>query len=117
MENRGWILLCAVLIPVLAVKVVAAPQGTDLDSARSVYNNKMALIGVLRESARERAVVEGDLQTLCLILGIGIDVTDRHLSQAPYDPALQTRRSQMASDLETCRKGLEASVSGTNQSR
>lgn len=75
---------------------------------RRIYNNKMALIGILRESARQRAMAEGDLQTLCLILGIGLDVTDRYLDQVPGNAALNTRRRLMVKDLETCRRGLEA---------
>ncbi len=76
------------------------------DPERSTYNNKMALIGVLRESARQRAVASGDLQTLCLILGIGVDVTDQYLQALDADPALQERHQVMKADLDTCLVGL-----------
>jgi len=119
MDQRRCMPVVAVLIAALAaeVKVEAAPQGAEIDQARLIYNNKMALIGVLRESARQRAWAEGDFQTLCLILGIGIDVTDRYLAQRDQDDALTKRRNLMASDLKTCRKGLEAGSNRPDQPR
>ena len=104
------------VVMTLPSPVAAAPQGTKAQEARQTYNNKMALIGVLRESARQRAVADGDLQTLCLILGIGLDVTDRYLSQAPGNAALQSRRRLMVADLETCLKGLQTGSSSKQSS-
>ena len=92
----------------LPAPLLAAPQANEVEAMRRIYNNKMALIGILQESARQRAMAEGDLQTLCLILGIGLDVTDRYLDQVPGNAALNTRRRLMVKDLETCRRGLEA---------
>ena len=122
MRGRRFLGLFAALSTVSPVVVMAvpasgaaAPQSTEAQEARQTYNNKMALIGVLRESARQRAVADGDLQTLCLILGIGLDVTDRYLSHAQADAALQSRRRLMVSDLETCLKGLQTG-SSTKQS-
>ena len=79
------------------------------DDAQSTYNNKMALIGVLREGARQRAVEVGDLQTLCLILGIGLDVTDRYMDQAVDAGPLRQRRQRMEADLNTCLQGMRSS--------
>ena len=81
-------------------------DGVATKEARRGYKNKMALIGVLREGARQRAVATGDLQTLCLILGIGLDVTDRYLQTSNADTALQQRRQLMRADLKTCRDAL-----------
>ena len=89
-----------------APKVEDKNDGVATTEARRVYNNKMALIGVLREGARQRAVATGDLQTLCLILGIGLDVTDRYLQTSNADTALQQRRQLMRADLKTCRDAL-----------
>jgi len=120
MDARCLIAWAVALIPLSPVGVLAEstvrvaptePSKTDME--RLTYNNKMALIGVLREGARQRAVAEGDLQTLCLVLGIGLDVTERYLAQVPGDEALISRRNLMALDLETCRKGLETDARST----
>ncbi len=114
----------AVAISVLLVSAGAAsaedgaPTRRDgEDAARLTYNNKMALIGVLRDSARRRAVVDGDLQTLCLVLGIGLDVTDRYLEQTAKDGVLTQRRNLMASDLAICRKALDTGISAMQPPR
>jgi len=122
MDARCLIAWAVVFVPLSPVGVLAEPtvrvartEPSKADAGRLTYNNKMALIGVLREGARQRAVAEGDLQTLCLVLGIGLDVTERYLAQVPGNEALISRRNLMALDLETCRKGLEAGTS-SNQS-
>ena len=69
----------------------------------------MTLVGVLREGARQRAVEVGDLQTLCLIQGIGLDVTDRYLDQAADAGGLRQRRQRMQADLNTCQQGMKSS--------
>jgi hypothetical protein len=122
MDARCLIAWAVVFVPLSPVGVLAEPtvrvartEPSKADAERLTYNNKMALIGVLREGARQRAVAEGDLQTLCLVLGIGLDVTERYLAQVPGNEALISRRNLMALDLETCRKGLEAGTS-SNQS-
>lgn len=120
MDARCLIAWAVVFVPLSPVGVLAEPtvrvartEPSKADAERLTYNNKMALIGVLREGARQRAVAEGDLQTLCLVLGIGLDVTERYLAQVPGNEALISRRNLMALDLETCRKGLEAGTSST----
>ena len=113
MDARCLIAWAVALIPLSPVGVLAEPtvlvartEPSKADAERLTYNNKMALIGVLREGARQRAVAEGDLQTLCLILGIGLDVTDRYLQTSNADTALQQRRQLMRADLKTCRDAL-----------
>ena len=120
MDARCLIAWAVALIPLSPVGVLAEStvldartEPSNADAPRLTYNNKMALIGVLREGARQRAVAEGDLQTLCLVLGIGLDVTERYLAQVPANEALISRRNLMALDLETCRKGLEAGTNST----
>lgn len=99
--------LSVVTAPLLAAPKPEAKKGVIAPAElRNIYNNKMALIGVLREGARQRAVASGDLQTLCLILGIGLDVTDRYLQANNADTALQQRRQLMRADLQTCRDAL-----------
>ena len=87
---------------VIATVAVAGPVWGMDPSPRRTYNNKMTLIGVLREGARQRAAVRGDLETLCLILGIGLDVTDRYLTVQKSDQDLLKRRQVMEDDLNTC---------------
>ena len=63
------------------------------ESDRTAYNNKMALLRVLLDGAQHRASASGDVQTLCMLMSIGNDVTcllytspsprDRLLSRMP----------------------------------
>ena len=50
---------------------------------RGTYNNKMALLDFLLESAQQRA--GRDFQTLCLLMGISKDVTERYVESNPED--------------------------------
>ena len=43
----------------------------------------MALLGVLLDGAKERAQDNGDIETLCLLLSIGTDVTANYVKIAP----------------------------------
>ena len=105
MAIRSW----QAVLTSIAITFGLCPSALAADAhARSTYNNKMALIGVLREGARQRAVEAGDLQTLCLILGIGLDVTDRYLVQAGDAGELLQRRQRMQADLNTCLQGLKS---------
>lgn len=106
MAIRSW----QAVLTTVAITFGSIPSALAADdNAQSTYNNKMALIGVLREGARQRAVEVGDLQTLCLILGIGLDVTDRYLDQAVDAGALRQRRQRMQVDLNTCLQGMRNS--------
>lgn len=66
---------------------------------RSNYNNKMALLGVLLEGAKERAQVRGDIETLCLLLSIGKDVTTSYVNVAPNNQQINQRLVEMNNDL------------------
>ena len=50
---------------------------------RSNYNNKMALLGMSLERAKERTQVRDDIEILCLLLSIGKDVTTIYVNVAP----------------------------------
>ena len=67
---------------------------------RGAYNNKMALLGFLLESAQQQA--GSDLQTLCLLMSIGNDVTERYVEANPQDAQIQKRLMAMRQDLRAC---------------
>ena len=70
------------------------------ENERGAYNNKMALLGVLLDSAQQRA--GHDLQTLCLLMSIGNDVTERYVETNPEDAQIQQRLVTMRQDLSAC---------------
>ena len=88
--------LLAGLIAGTTAPVVIAGDVND----RGAYNNKMALLGVLLDSAQLRA--GHDLQTLCLLMSIGNDVTERYVAANPGDAQIQRRLAAMRQDLRTC---------------
>ena len=83
------------------------------DGDRGFYNNKMSLLGVMLEGAQRRAVDSGDLETLCLLISIGNDVTLRYVQQNPGDQQIKRRLADMRRDLSGClnmmRKGSKSS--------
>tara|TARA_E500000081_G_scaffold42083_1_gene45693 strand:- start:78 stop:401 length:324 start_codon:yes stop_codon:yes gene_type:complete len=66
------------------------------------YNNKMALLRVLLDGAQHRASESGDLQTLCMLMSIGNDVTSRYSQLNPEDIEIEGRLSAMQDDLSLC---------------
>ena len=74
---------------------------------RNNYNNKMALLGVLLEGAKERAQERGDVETLCLLLSIGKDVTANYVTTAPNNQQINQRLVAMNHDLNICLSMLE----------
>ena len=74
------------------------------DDDRGAYNNKMTLLGVLLENAQQRA--GRDLQTLCLLMSIGNDVTERYVETNPKDVQIQRRLQTMRQDLSVCLSSL-----------
>ena len=56
---------------------------------RGAYNKKIALLGFLLESAQQRA--ERDVQTLCLLISISNDVTERYVETNPEDVLIKQR--------------------------
>ena len=69
---------------------------------RSTYNNKMALLGVMLDGAQKRAMESGDLETLCLLISIGNDVTLRYVKQNPGDQQIKERLGDIRKDLSSC---------------
>ena len=67
---------------------------------RGIYNNKMALLGFLLESAQQRA--KHDVQTLCLLMSISNDVTERYVETNPEDVQIRQRLMAMRQDLRDC---------------
>ena len=100
---------------VLAWLVAGLITGTTAPGAlawegneRGAYNNKMALLGVLLESAHQRA--GRDIQTLCLLMSIGNDVTERYVETNPEDEQIQQRLLAMRQDLSICLASLKTSA-------
>ena len=69
---------------------------------RQAYNNKMALLGVMLEGAQKRAMESGDLETLCLLISIGNDVTLSYVKQNPSDQQIKGRLGDIRKDLSGC---------------
>ena len=67
---------------------------------RGAYNNKMALLGFLLESAQQRA--GRDVQTLCLLMSISNDVTEQYVETNPEDMQIQQRLMAMPQDFRAC---------------
>jgi len=81
---------------------LTTPAGAWEQDDRNNYNNKMALLGVLLEGAKERAQARGDIQTLCLLLSIGKDVTTSYVNVAPNNQQINQRLVEMNNDLDRC---------------
>ena len=62
----------------------------------------MALLRVLLDGAQHRASESGDLQTLCMLMSIGNDVTSRYSQLNPEDIEIEGRLSAMQDDLSLC---------------
>ena len=67
---------------------------------RGTYNNKISLLGFLLESAQKRA--GRDVQTICLLMSISNDVTERYLETNPEGVQIQQRLMAMRQDLRAC---------------
>ena len=72
------------------------------ESNRAAYNNKMALLSVLLDGAQHRASESGDVQTLCMLMSIGNDVTLRYAQLNPQDVEIEDRLGAMQDDLSMC---------------
>ena len=86
---------------------LTTPAGAWEQSDRSNYNNKMALLGVLLEGAKERAQVRGDIETLCLLLSIGKNVTTSYVNVVPNNLQINQRLVEMNNDLNRCLSMLQ----------
>lgn len=91
-------------LPVLLLLVWgnAAPSLSWEVSDRQAYNNKMALLNVMLEGAKQRAVDTDDLETLCLVMSIGNDVTERYLQEQDNDQQIRQRLTGMRNDFTAC---------------
>ena len=72
------------------------------ESNRAAYNNKMAQLRVLLDGAQHRASESGDVQTLCMLMSIGNDVTLRYAQLNPQDVEIEDRLGAMQDDLSMC---------------
>ena len=62
----------------------------------------MALLRVLLDGAQHRASESGDVQTLCMLMSIGNDVTLRYAQLNPQDVEIEDRLGAMQDDLSMC---------------
>ena len=67
----------------------------------------MALLGVLLEGAKQRAQENGDIETLCLLLSIGTNVTVNYVNSAPNNQQINQRLVAMNRDRNMCFSMLE----------
>ena len=92
-------LVASVLVSLLSA---AAPSHAWDQGDRQVYNNKMSLLKVLVDGAKDRASNSGDLETLCLLMSIGNDVTSQYVQLNPTDQQIKIRLSNMKTDMTSC---------------
>ena len=57
---------------------------------------------MLPDGAKERASDTGDLETLCILMRIAIDVTSRYTQLNPEDLQVKNRLGEMRDDLSIC---------------
>lgn len=86
----------------LTLMSATAPAQAWDEGDRQAYNNKMSLLKVLLDGAKDRASSSGDLETLCLLMSIGNDVTLRYVQLNPDDQRIQTRLTNMRTDMTSC---------------
>ena len=72
------------------------------ENDQQAYHNKMSLLKVMLEGARMRAIETSDLETLCLIMSIGNDVTVRYVELNPNDVEITNRLDGMRDDMTAC---------------
>ncbi|MDB4653626.1 hypothetical protein OAE35_01850 [Synechococcus sp. AH-551-E02] len=101
MKLRRWLLAGLIGLS------LTSPAGAWEQDDRSNYNNKMALLGVLLDGAKERAQDNGDIETLCLLLSIGTDVTANYVNIEPNNQQINQRLVAMNRDLRMCFSMLE----------
>jgi len=94
-------------VPLVAVLLMswlssAVPVQAWEEGDRQAYNNKMSLLKVLVDGAKDRASDHGDLETLCLLMSIGNDVTLRYVQLNPEDQQIKTRLMSMRTDMTSC---------------
>ena len=98
--NNGAMRVWACLLAGLIAGTMAPGAVAREEQDRGSYNNKMALLSFLLESAQQRA--GRDVQTLCLLMSIGNDVTEQYMAINPDDVQIQQRLMAMRQDLSAC---------------
>ena len=93
---KVWACLLAGLIVGTTTPSAVAWEKHDRDT----YKNKMALLGFLLESAQQRS--GRDVQTLCLLMSISNDVTERYVETNPEGVQIRQRLMAMRQDLRAC---------------
>ena len=81
---------------------MVSPSMAWEENDQQAYYNKMSLLKVMLEGARMRAVETNDLETLCLIMSIGNDVTVRYVELNPNDVEVNNRLDGMRNDMTAC---------------
>lgn len=95
-------LLGSVSVVIVGTFLSVSPSAAWDKADRQAYNNKMAILKVMLEGARERAIATNDLETMCLIMSIGNDVTETYLRSRADDAMIQKRLAGMRNDLSAC---------------
>ena len=95
-------LLRSALVSALILFGIVPPVLAWEETDQQAYYNKMSLLKVLLEGARVRAVETNDLETLCLIMSIGNDVTIRYVELNPNDVEIRNRLDGMRNDMTAC---------------
>ena len=90
------------LLSALILFGMISPSMAWEETDQQAYHNKMSLLKVMLEGARMRAVDTNDLQTLCLIMSIGNDVTVRYVELNPNDVEISNRLDGMRNDMTAC---------------
>jgi len=99
-----------IALAISLIGLVTPVQAWD-QTDRQSYNNKMTLLQVLLDGAKQRASNTGDLETLCMLMSIGNDVTTRYTQLNPEDLQVQDRLSAMRNDLSLCLALLDEPLS------
>ena len=102
MRSRPQLMALAISLITLTL-----PSQVLAETNRQAYNNKMTLLQVLLDGAKERASDTGDLETLCMLMSIGNDVTSRYTQLNPEDLQVRDRLGAMRDDLSLCMALLE----------
>ena len=95
-------LLGSALVSALILFGIVPPALAWEETDQQAYYNKMSLLKVMLEGARVRAVETNDLETLCLIMSIGNDVTIRYVELNPNDVEIRNRLDGMRNDMTAC---------------
>ena len=94
--------LGSALSSILILFGMVSPSMAWEETDQQAYYNKMSLLKVMLEGARMRAVETNDLETLCLIMSIGNDVTIRYVELNPNDVEITNRLDGMRNDMTAC---------------